>query len=184
MKLNLGCGQNKRDGYVNIDKHATFQPDLIWDLENTPYPFEADTVTEILATHVLEHIGQTTDGFLAIMQELHRILVSGGTMEIKAPHHRGEGYWGDPTHVRPINPAIMGLFSKKNCRDFAERGWPNTPIADYLDIDFEIVSASFALMPHWAERLQRGEISQDELKFAVDTYWNVVDEITMVVRKG
>jgi hypothetical protein len=47
MKLNLGCGQNKRDGFVNIDKYPTFAPDLLWDLEQTPYPFEAGSVTEI-----------------------------------------------------------------------------------------------------------------------------------------
>ena len=29
VKLNLGCGQNKRDGFINIDKYPTFSPDLL-----------------------------------------------------------------------------------------------------------------------------------------------------------
>jgi predicted SAM-dependent methyltransferase len=74
MKLNLGCGRNKRDGFVNIDKYATFQPDLVWDIEKTHYPFEAGSVTEIAAAHVLEYLGQHSDAFLAIIKELYRVL--------------------------------------------------------------------------------------------------------------
>jgi SAM-dependent methyltransferase len=183
MKLNLGCGRNKLDGYLNIDKYPTCNPDLVWDLEQTPYPFEASAITAIAAFHVLEHIGQTTDVFLAIIKEIHRIMAPGGVIEIKVPHHRSDGYWGDPTHVRPINPAIIGLFSKRNCRMFAERGWPNTPLAEYLDVDFEIDSMSVKMMPAWLQKLQRGEMSVAEVEHAANTYWNVIDEITMMVRK-
>jgi SAM-dependent methyltransferase len=183
MKLNLGCGQNKRYGFINIDKYATFAPDLLWDLEKTPYPFDADSVTYIAATHVLEHLGRDTDIFLSIMKELHRILVPGGKIDIKVPHFRGDGYWGDPTHVRPVTPVILGLFSKRNCRMFAERGWPNTPLADYLDIDFDLESTTYALQEPWLGRYQRKEITAADVDEAMAMYWNVVDEITMVLRK-
>jgi hypothetical protein len=183
MKLNLGCGQNKQPGYVNIDKYPTFDPDLVWDLEKTPYPFEAGSVTEIMATHVLEHLGRETDVFLGIIQELHRLLVPGGTIEIKVPHFRGDGYWGDPTHVRPVTPAILSLFSKKNCRMFKERGWPNTPLADYLDVDLEVESTNYALLPPWSVSFDKGEITPAELEEAMAMHWNVIDEITMTVRK-
>lgn len=183
MKLNLGCGQNRLEGYVNIDKYPTFQPDLLWDLEQTPYPFEAGSVTEIAATHVLEHLGQVPDIFLGVIKELHRILAPGGIMVVKVPHFRGDGYWGDPTHVRPITPVIMGLFSKKNCRMFAERGWPNTPLADYLDIDLEVDNVTYSLMSPWSERHQAGQLPQAELEHAMHTQWNVVDEIAMTIRK-
>ena len=141
----------------SVDKYPTFSPDsLLWDLEQTPYPFDADScVTEIVARHVLETSrSDQPDVFLEIIKELHRILIPDGTIEIKVPHIRGDGYWGDPTHVRPITPAIMNLFSKKNCRMFAERGWPNTPLADYLDIDLEVESINMDLMPPWAGLFQ------------------------------
>jgi len=76
LKLNLGCGRKKLDGYVNIDKYPTFGPDLVWDLEQAPYPFEANSITAIAAYHVLEHLGQATDVFLAVIKELHRIMAS------------------------------------------------------------------------------------------------------------
>lgn len=183
MKLNLGCGQHRRDGFVNIDKFPTFAPDLLWDLEQTPWPFEANSVTEIAARHVLEHLGQAPDVFLAVIKEIHRVLVPRGTIEIKVPHVRSDGYWGDPTHVRPVTPVIMGLFSKKNCRMFAERGWPNTPLADYLDIDLEVESVTLTLLPPWVNRHNAGQLPQAELEHAMNTYWNVVDEIAMIVRK-
>ena len=42
IRLNLGCGQNKLDGYVNVDKYPTFSPDVLWDLETFPWPFDTD----------------------------------------------------------------------------------------------------------------------------------------------
>ena len=137
----------------------------------------------ISACHVLEHLGQTTDVFLAIIQELHRVLKSGGTIEIKVPHHQSGGFWGDPTHVRPISTTILSLFSKKNCRMFKEKGWPNTPLADYLDVDLEVTSTTFALYPEWAERLDKGEITREELGRAITSQWSVVDEVIIQMQK-
>jgi|GEM_PF-1906114 len=40
LKLNIGCGFNKIDGYVNVDAFPDCSPDVLWDLETTPWPFE------------------------------------------------------------------------------------------------------------------------------------------------
>src|SRR5205823_14106756 len=69
IKLNLGCGKRKMAGYVNVDKSTSVAPDLLLDLEALPWPFETDTVSEIQALHVLEHVGRDTDNFLGIMKE-------------------------------------------------------------------------------------------------------------------
>ena len=73
MKLNLGCGNKIIDGYVNVDKYDTYNIDIKHDLEKFPYPFEDDTVEEIILSHVLEHIGQSPDIFIKILKELYRI---------------------------------------------------------------------------------------------------------------
>jgi hypothetical protein len=78
---------------------------------------------------------------------------------------------------------MLQLFSKKNCRVFAERGWPNTPLADYLDVDLEVESVSMKLTPYWQDSFERGEITQADVDLAFSTQWNVVNEIKMLVRK-
>ena len=33
MKLNLGAGNKKYDGFINLDKYKIFKPDILHDLE-------------------------------------------------------------------------------------------------------------------------------------------------------
>lgn len=199
MKLNLGCGHNYKEGYVNVDNQPGTKTDAEWDLEKTPWqilmadkyysaipvycPIKANSVDEILAHHVLEHLGKETQTFLNIMREIHRILKPNATIEIRVPHHRTDNFFGDPTHVRPITPEMLSLFSKKNCLEFIANKWPNTPLAIYLDVDFELVSTNFGLTEHWGKRYNAGNISKEELHYAMMTYFNVIDEVTMVLRK-
>ena len=63
MKLNLGCGSKILEGYTNVDKFDYYKPDIVHDLEVTPYPFKENSVDEILMSHVLEHIGQDPNIF-------------------------------------------------------------------------------------------------------------------------
>ena len=63
IKLNLGSGNKRIDGYVNLDKFDTFNPEYVHDLETFPYPFKDNEVSHIMLSHVLEHIGQNPDIF-------------------------------------------------------------------------------------------------------------------------
>jgi hypothetical protein len=181
MKLNLGCGQNKQIGYVNVDKYDSYAPDVVWDLESFPWPFETNSVDEIVMHHSLEHMGATVGVFLSIMQELYRIGARDAKIFIAVPHPRSDGFAGDPTHVRAVNPAILSLFSKKKNREWKNLGWPNTPLATYINVDFDIVDVKHALTPHWAQKLQIGQITMEDVNFAINTFFNVVDEVTITL---
>ena len=67
IRLNLGCGQNKKAGYVNLDKYDSFAPEIVWDLERFPWPIETSSAAEVMMHHCLEHMGASTDSFLGIM---------------------------------------------------------------------------------------------------------------------
>ena len=73
MKLNLGCGSKILENYTNLDKLDYYNPNVVHDLEVTPYPFEDNSVDEILMCHILEHVGQDPDIFNNIIKELYRI---------------------------------------------------------------------------------------------------------------
>jgi SAM-dependent methyltransferase len=183
MKLNLGCGRARREGYVNIDRREAVKPDLVWDLEVTPWPFEADSIAEIVAHNVLQQVGQDPAVFLAVISEMHRVLMPGGTIDLTAPHHRSDLFWDDPANVRVINQGVFGLFSKANCASYRESGEAFTPLAEELDIDFEIVTLSNALHGDWSRRFDAGELTHEEAAFAAASTANVVETIGLVIRK-
>lgn len=110
MKLNLGCGMRYTQGYVNIDISEKVKADLILDLEDGKLPYKDNSVDEIQAKHLLEHIRN----LIPLMNECYRVLARKGMFHIVVP--QGEGIWADPTHVRG--------FSELSCRYFCGYGYP------------------------------------------------------------
>lgn len=82
MKLNLGCGHVRLDGFVNVDLAGSDQ-DV--DLSVFPWPWKDGTVDEIVASHILEHFSKE-DGYRFI-EECHRILTQGaaGVLHLAVP---------------------------------------------------------------------------------------------------
>ena len=83
LKINIGCGDRKRDGYLNVDVCGT--PDKVVDLSVFPWPFEDNSVDEVLSEHFLEHCVD----FEKTMIEINRILKPGGINHFRVPHFRG-----------------------------------------------------------------------------------------------
>jgi len=186
IKLNLGCGRNHREGYVNVDKAPGADPDMLVDLEEFPWPFDDDSVEEILLIHTLEHLGQDTDVFLGIIKEIYRVSAPDARVRIDVPHPRHDFYLGDPSHVRPIIPQTLLLFSKKETRAMKERGSSNTPFADYLNVDFEIEEAAHILDRAWSDRFEAEGLSPEQSNAAameaLKSHNNVVEEVKIVLR--
>jgi SAM-dependent methyltransferase len=87
MKLNLGCGDKIIDGYINVDvaqERAGKQPDVIADIRKLSEVFEVNSVTEILAVHVVEHFWRWE------VEEILKMWVSllkpGGRMILECPN--------------------------------------------------------------------------------------------------
>ena len=81
-KLNLGCGEFKKEGYINLDYSSISEPDIRYDLNKFPYPFDDDEFELIEADHLLEHLNNP----FMVMKELHRISKNNGLIIIKVPH--------------------------------------------------------------------------------------------------
>jgi predicted SAM-dependent methyltransferase len=83
MKLNFGSNNVRVDGYTNVDGLALENVDVVHDFTTYPYPFETDSIDDILMIEVLEHISfrQTHN----VLSELRRILKPGGRLYIQVP---------------------------------------------------------------------------------------------------
>lgn len=186
LRLNLGCGNRKMPGFVNVDSTPTCGPDLVHDLEKMPWPWATGTVEEIKLIHVLEHLGQTSDVFLSIVKELYRVCRDGARIEIIVPHPRSDFYLWDPTHVRPVTVEMLGLFDKSLNREWAIQRAANTPLGIICDVDFEIESAAHMLEDYWQAKVSSGKLSQAELTQAIRQFNNVIRQSTIIwrVRKG
>ena len=182
MKLNLGCGFDRREGYVNVDNQPLCAPDKIADLEVFPWPFETNEATEILLSHVLEHLGARKETYLKIIQELYRISAPDALIKISVPHPRHDDFLTDPTHVRAINADQFFMFSKKQNGKWREEGAANTRLAEILDVDFEVVDVQSLPDDVWLKKLRGKEISLDELTYLATHQVNIIKEITIQLR--
>lgn len=84
LRLNLGCGFYKANGWINVDIVKEVEPDLLEDITQLP-GIEPGTVDEIYLGHALEHV----EGLGAAMFRWYQLLKPGGTITITVPDHAG-----------------------------------------------------------------------------------------------
>lgn len=185
MKLNMGCGHNKVDGFVNVDLSAECQPDCVWDLEVFPWIWSDSSVDAVRFNHCLEHLGQDSRIFLGIMKELYRVCKNESRIEINVPHPRHDNFIGDPTHVRVITPQVLTLFDKRLNDQWQESGAANTPLAHYLGVDFAINKSTAVLDQPYRRMFASGQISDPDMQVIIRERNNVILEyrIELLVRK-
>ncbi len=120
LRLNLGCGRDILEGWVNIDQVDHDGVDILWNLDNPgpgkfPHsplvlhlPYEDQIVDEMRMIQVLEHINNP----LPLMQELHRIAKPGAMLTVEVPYGSNDKAWEDPTHVRSFFLKSWGYYSQ------------------------------------------------------------------------
>lgn len=142
IKIDLACGDNKREGFIGVDIFNGPSVDIVHDLNIYPYPFEDESVDEINCSHYLEHIKHDDvltqvkacisscnsfeefkqsvlqlkpeqDGLIKFFNEIYRILKPGGKVKLVAPYYTSIRTYGDPTHTRMIADSTFWYVSKK-----------------------------------------------------------------------
>lgn len=85
MKLNLGCGLDKRPDYLNVDLRPDVHPDRIADVSDLRW-LPDGAAEEILARDVLEHVPRAQ--VPAVLREWRRVLAPGGVLHLQLPNLR------------------------------------------------------------------------------------------------
>jgi len=87
LKLNLGCGRNTKQGWVNIDLvERENKLDLIYDFSKG-LPFEENSCSYIYHEHVLEHLNWRNGK--EFLRECFKCLGQGGKLRLSYPDYKG-----------------------------------------------------------------------------------------------
>ncbi len=142
-KLNVGSGAFKKEGYLNVDVDARFNPDILHDLDRIPYPFKENAFSLIEADHVLEHLKHPFE----TIREMHRLTEQGGHIVIRVPHFsRG---FSHPDHKCGFDVSLPYYFD----RAFAAR---------YVN---DIVMETVSMKLHWFAQPYVKKLALSQMQF-------------------
>lgn len=179
LKLNLGSGLKRYDGFTNVDHDPLVNPDVLLSMGDNKLPFDDNSVSEIKAYHIFEHIPH--NDFLHLMKELYRILEDGGIVDVELPHHKHDEFFGDPTHVHPFTVETFRLFSKKYNLWHMDHFGSSTGFGLKCDVDFEIVEYDHVFDDFFIPLLQ--EMKDDVQREAfIRTSWNVIKYLKIKIQ--
>lgn len=181
-KLNLGCGFDKRGGFLNVDNFPECNPDQLLDIESTPWALGESQFDFVLLKHVLEHVGADFSTFSRVMNELYRVVAPDGIIEIHVPHHRHDTWWSDPTHVRAFTPLTFRMMSRRQNDEWIANRANYTMLAHLMKVDFEIVEAIQVYDAVWWQRVQSGGITLEQIRAMGDQNWGVIKELQVKLR--
>lgn len=177
MKINIGSGNKKIDGFINLDLDSDCNPDYVIDLEKDSLPFEDSSVEIVAAHHILEHLGE---GYFFCLKELYRVCKNEARIYITAPHPRHDNFLHDPTHKRPITARGLELFSKKYNNICLVNNFSDSKLGFFYNIDFELVSSENILDKLYLKELN--DKNQEYLEKISREKNNIVASINIVLK--
>lgn len=147
MRLNLGCGGKKLEGYVNVDAQSAAKPDVVLDIGRDTFPWDDNSIEGVQAWHIFEHLPPAP--FFHCLKEIWRVCKPDALLGIIVPHPRHDVFVNDPTHVHAITPDGMLLFSSRHAASMRERGIEGvTTYGPYLGVDFDMHGKITKVLDH------------------------------------
>lgn len=173
MKLDIGCGKNKREGFIGVDQYPMDGVDQVMDVR-LAWPWEDGSVEEVHCSHFLEHLtGQERVHFY---NELYRVMQDGGRATVITPHWCSNRAYGDPTHQWPPVSEMSFFYLSREWRSTQA---PHTDISVLplgFDCNFE---ASWGYALHESLLVRNAEFQQ----FAMTYYKEAAQDLVATLTK-
>jgi predicted O-linked N-acetylglucosamine transferase (SPINDLY family)/predicted SAM-dependent methyltransferase/GT2 family glycosyltransferase len=126
-KVHVGCGNNRFDGWINLDiEEDNPSADLICDARQK-LPFMDSSCSLVYSEHFLEHL--TVEEGLSFLSECHRILQPGGTLRIAMP-------------------SLEYIVDKYNSENWREQDWLTWRDFEFVKTRAEMINISFRWWEH------------------------------------
>lgn len=113
MKVDLGCGKSKLDGYFGVDLFPFKGVNLVQNLNESRWQIPDASCTEINASHVIEHLEDLFNFF----REIYRISADGCIINLSTPHYSSKNSWADHTHIKHLSIDFFEPFISGYMRD-------------------------------------------------------------------
>lgn len=173
MRIDIGCGPNKREGFLGIDQYAFPSVDHVVKLGSEPLPFADGSVEETHASHFVEHLNAAERCYL--FNDLFRVMKPGAKMTMIVPHWGSSRAYGDPTHQWPPIGEMWFYYLKREWRmsqapHTDKSNWPQG-----YDCDFD---ATWGYSMHPSLAVRNAEYQQFAMNFYREGAQDIVATLT------
>lgn len=168
VKIDIGCGKRKKEGYIGVDILPFEGVDVVMDAGKDKWPWEDGSVDDVHCSHVVEHFN--AEQRIHFVNELYRVLKSKGTCQIIVPHWASLRAYGDLTHQWPPVSEMWFYYLNKEWR---EREAPHN---NMYTCDFD-ATWGYGLDPQLHTR------NQEYQQYAVQWFKNAVTDLMATLTK-
>lgn len=117
MKLNLGCGNKSKEGFLGVDRYPCAAVDIICDVTQT-LPFADNAIEEVYMDNLIEHVPDVP----SLMAEVVRVARPGARVTVITPHFTSLSSWRDPTHIHHLSYFSFDHFCKTSTQHYVGGG--------------------------------------------------------------
>jgi hypothetical protein len=180
LKLDLGCGAAKKEGFIGVDSRKFPGVDQVVNLAEAiesglfgspvykAWPWKDGSVEEVHCSHFVEHL--TAPERIHFVNELYRVLSPEGKATVITPHWASCRAYGDLTHQWPPVSEMWFCYLLKAWRD------TQAPHNDAYTCDFD-VTYGFTLHPALQAR------AEDYRQHAVANFKEAAQDIMATFKK-
>ena len=175
-KLNLGCGTDRRDDFLNIDFDSSHYPDLLGDVSDL-HQLPSDYYENIVAFDILEHIPRLK--CLNTLIEWNRLLQHRGRIEIRVPDLLGllSQFQKKENETFEAQQVLVRNLFGTQCYlgDFHQIGFTTTLISHFLfDAGFKVLLVK--QVDGWLLNI----LAEKERCVEVDEIYAIGDDVTFI----